>query len=70
MGHWSFSKYSTDYEDKDGEEVNKSTPSLKCEEEPAKDYGEPDKDDEEPTDDEKEEVPQAVEEEDKEEVEK
>ena len=47
MGHWSSSKYSTDYEDEDGEEVNQPTLSPECEEEPTEDDGEPATDDEE-----------------------
>ena len=41
MGHWSSSKYSTDYEDEDGEEVNQPMPSPKHKEELAKDNREP-----------------------------
>ena len=62
MGHWSSSKYSTNYEDEDGEGVNQPTPSPECEE-----YSlsteEPVEDDGEPTDEEEMEAPQAVEEE-------
>ena len=49
MWHWSSGKYSIDYEDEDGKEVNQPTPSLEREEEPA--------------DDDEEEALQAVEEE-------
>ena len=35
MGHWLSGKYSTDYEDLDGEEVNQPTPRPEREEEPA-----------------------------------
>ena len=61
MGHWSFDKYSTDYEDGDGEEVNQPMPSPECEEYPLL-TEEPAEDDGEPTDDE-EEVSLAIEEE-------
>ena len=47
MGHWSFSKFSTDYKDERGDEVNQPMLSTERKEEPAED-------DEEPTDDEKE----------------
>ena len=47
MGHWSSSKYSTDYEDKDGKEVNQPMPSPERKEEPTEDDGEPTDDDEE-----------------------
>ena len=47
MGHWSSGKYSTDYEDKDGEEVNQSMPSPEREQEPTEDDGEPTNDEEE-----------------------
>ena len=43
MGHWSSGKYSTDYEDEDGEEVNQPMPSPEREKEPAKDNGDPPK---------------------------
>jgi hypothetical protein len=62
MGHWSSSKYSTDYEDEDGEEVNQPTPSPEREEYPLP-AEEPTEDDKEPTDDNKEEAPSATEEE-------
>ena len=57
MGHWSSGKYSTDYEDEDGEEVNQPTLSPERKEEPTEDNGEPAKDDGEPTNDEEEEAP-------------
>jgi len=41
MGHWSSSKYSTDYEDGDDKEVNQPTLSLEHKEEPTEDDGEP-----------------------------
>ena len=50
MGHGSASKYSTDYKDKDGVEVNQSMPSPEHEQEPTED-------DREPTNDEGEEAP-------------
>ena len=53
-GQWSSGKYSTDYEDKDGKELNQPTLSPKSEEEPAEDDGEPAKDDGEPTNNEEE----------------
>jgi hypothetical protein len=69
MGHWSSSKYSTNYEDKNGEEVNQLTPSPEHEEYPLP-AKEPAKDDGEPTDDEEEEeVPSAVEKEEEKEEE-
>ena len=37
MGHWSSDKYSTDYEDEDGEEVNQPTPCPERKEEPTED---------------------------------
>ena len=46
MGHWSSGKYSIDYEDEDGEEVNQPTPSPEREE-PIEDDGEPTNDEEE-----------------------
>ena len=61
MGYWSSSKYSTDYEEEDGEEVNQPTPSLEREEYPLP-TEEPAEDDREPTDDDEEEAPPAVEE--------
>jgi hypothetical protein len=67
MGHWSSSKYFTDYKDEDGKEVNQPTPSLEREEKPAEDDGELAKDDGEPAADDEEEAPQAAEEEEKEE---
>ena len=69
MGHWSSGKFSIDYEDEDGEEVNQPTPSLEHEEyllpmeEPAEDEGKPTEDDREPIDDDEEAAPPAVEEE-------
>jgi hypothetical protein len=64
MGRWSSSKYSTDYKDEDGKEVNQSTPSPEREEKLAEDDGELTEDDGKPTDDEEEEeAPQAAEEE-------
>ena len=61
MGHWSSNKYSIDYEDEDGEEVNQLTPSPKREEYPLP-AEEPTEDDGEPTDDD-EEASVAIEEE-------
>jgi hypothetical protein len=69
MGHWSSSKCSTNYEDKNGEEVNQPTPSPEHEEYPLP-AKEPAKDDGDPTDDEEEEeVPSATEEEEEKEEE-
>jgi hypothetical protein len=68
MGHWSSSKYSTDYEDEDDEEVNQPMLSPVHEEYPLP-VEEPAKDDREPTDDE-EEVPPAAEVEEEEKKEK
>jgi hypothetical protein len=66
MGHWSSGKYSTDYEDDDGKEVNQLTPSLEREEYPFL-VEEPVKDDRDPVDDDdNEEAPPATEEEDEE----
>jgi hypothetical protein len=56
MGHWSSNKYSTNYEDEDGEEANQPTLRPEREEEPTEDDWEPANDDEE-------EVPQASKEE-------
>ena len=53
MGHWSSSKYSTDYEDEDGVEVNQPMSSPKHEEYPLPM--------EEPTDEEEEEASLMVE---------
>jgi hypothetical protein len=47
MGHWSSNKYSTNYEDEDGEEVNQPTLRPEREEEPTEDDWEPANDDEE-----------------------
>ena len=63
MGHWSSDKYSIDYEDEDGEEVNQLTSSPEREEESTEDDREPTKDDGEPANDEEEEAWQATEEE-------
>ena len=62
MGPWSSSKYSTDYEDKDGKEVNQSTPSPEREEYPLP-VEEPTEDDREPADDEEKEALPVIEEE-------
>jgi len=66
MGHWSSGKYSIDYEDKDGEEVNQLTPSPECEDYPLP-AEEPTEDDGEPTDDEEGEALAAAKEEEEEE---
>ena len=55
MGHWSSDKYSTNYKDKDGKEVNQHTSSPKREEYPLP-TDEPTEDDEEPTEEEEEPV--------------
>ena len=47
MGHLSSSKFSTDYEDKDEEEVNQPTLSPKREEVPTEDNGKPTDEEEE-----------------------
>jgi len=65
MGHWSSGKYSTDYEDKDNEEVNQSTSSPEREEYPLL-AEEPVEDDGEPTYDEEEVAPATSKEEEKE----
>jgi hypothetical protein len=65
MGHWSSSKYSTDYEDEDDEEVNQPMLSPVHKEYPLP-VEEPAKDDREPTGNE-EEAPSAAEVEEEEE---
>ena len=57
MGHWSSGKYSIDYEEEDGEEVNQPMPSPEREEEPTEDDGEPTEDDREPAATDEEEAP-------------